>query len=73
MPPLPHVSGKTVAKALERCGWKFRKQNGSHMIYKHENYPLLVTIPNHKEVAPGTLKNIINKANLTASEFIDLL
>ncbi len=32
MPPLPVISGSDVVRKLERLGWVFVRQTGSHMI-----------------------------------------
>lgn len=32
MPELPVVSGRDLRAALERLGWRFKRQTGSHMI-----------------------------------------
>jgi len=32
-----------------------------------------ITIPNHSEIAKGTLRAIINETGLTVEQFIDLL
>ena len=41
---------------------------------RNENPPYRrLTIPNHKEIAKGTLKAIIKQAGLTTEEFKELL
>ncbi|MGV8149650.1 MAG: type II toxin-antitoxin system HicA family toxin [Alkaliphilus sp.] len=73
MPPLPVVSGKELGKVIAKCGWVFKRQNGSHMIYKHPDALKSISIPNHKTIDRGLLKRIINDANLTVDKFINLL
>ncbi|MHA1428105.1 MAG: type II toxin-antitoxin system HicA family toxin [Candidatus Helarchaeota archaeon] len=51
---------------------KKRGQKGSHIHLRHPILPPL-TIPNHKEIAKGTLRAILNQANLTIDEFLELL
>ena len=49
-------------------------QTGSHMILRQKDEPhRRVTVPNHRELAKGTLRAIINDAGLTVEEFVDLL
>ena len=36
MAKLPHLTGRELAKIVEKLGFKFRHQRGSHMIYEHE-------------------------------------
>jgi predicted RNA binding protein YcfA (HicA-like mRNA interferase family) len=38
-----------------------------------ENPFASVTVPNHKELKPGTLRSIIRQAGLTVDEFLALL
>lgn len=72
MPKLPVLSPAKVAKALERAGFVFIRQHGSHKIYVKDS--LGVTIPFHnKDLRKGTLKNIIKQSGLTLEEFLKLL
>jgi len=71
---LPVVSGREAVKALEKIGYVFDRQRGSHMILRQQNPPhRRLTVPDHKEVAKGTLRAIIRQAGLTVEEFNDLL
>jgi predicted RNA binding protein YcfA (HicA-like mRNA interferase family) len=70
MPPLPVLSGSDVVRKLQRLGWVFVRQAGSHMILVKPNSLVSLSIPNHREVAKGTLRSIIRAANLTVDEFI---
>jgi len=74
MPKLPVVSGKECTKALKKIGYQEDRQTGSHIILRHKDPPhRRLTVPNHKEVAKGTLKSIIKQSGITVDEFIDLL
>ena len=74
MPKLPVVSGQEIIKALRKFGYEPDHQTGSHIILRCKELPhRRLTIPNHNEIAKGTLKKIINEAGLTREEFIDLL
>ncbi len=69
---LPVVSGKQVIKALMGLGYYVRGQESSHIHLRHPvRQPL--TVPNHREVARGTLRAIIRSAGLTKDQFVDLL
>jgi predicted RNA binding protein YcfA (HicA-like mRNA interferase family) len=71
---VPQVSGKEVVRALEKLGYDFDVQHGSHMILRHSLPPYRrITVPNHKPVAKGTLRQIIKDAGLTMDEFKNLL
>ncbi len=74
MSALPVVSGREVVKALEKIGYVLDRQRGSHMILRQPNQPhRRLTVPDHKEVARGTLRAIIRQAGLTVEEFNNLL
>ena len=74
MTSLPVVSGREVVKALEKIGYAFDRQRGSHLILRQANPPhRRLTVPDHKEVAKGTLRAIMRQAGLTVQEFNDLL
>ena len=71
---LPVVSGRDLAKALAQVGFHHDHQTGSHIILRHHAPPhRRLTIPNHKEIAKGTLKNIIREAGLTLEELLEVL
>lgn len=75
MPKLPVFSAKELIKILTRLGFKIYSQRGSHIklrkktIYGKET----IVIPNHKVIRKGTLKNILNKINLSLGELLKLL
>jgi predicted RNA binding protein YcfA (HicA-like mRNA interferase family) len=71
---LPVVSGRDLAKAMAKVGYLHDHQKGSHIILRHQAPPYRrITIPDHKEIAKGTLRNIIREAGLTLEELLDLL
>ena len=73
MRKLPVISGKDLCKKLEQAGYVFDHQTGSHIILRNEYPPhRRLTIPNHKEIAKGTLRAIIRQAGLSLDEFITL-
>jgi HicA toxin of bacterial toxin-antitoxin, len=49
-----------------------RGQRASHIHLRHPILPPL-TIPNHKEIAKGTLRAILNQTNLTIEEFLEAI
>jgi predicted RNA binding protein YcfA (HicA-like mRNA interferase family) len=71
---LPVVSGRDAVKALRKIGYEVDHQSGSHMILRRATPPFRrLTIPDHKELAKGTLRAIIREAGLTVEEFAALL
>ena len=74
MPKLPILSGQEIVKALKKLGYEIDHQTGSHMILRQNKEPFRrLTVPNHKEMAIGTLRAIIRQAGLTREEFFELL
>ena len=72
MPMLPNLSGRAVAKAFGRDGWELARQKGSHMILVKEGHWATLSVPDHREVAPGTLRALIRASGLTAEQFVAL-
>ena len=70
MAQLPSLSGKEVVKIFERFGWEFSRQSGSHIVLTKDGEIASLSVPNHKEVAKGTLRSLIRAANLTIDEFV---
>ncbi|MEE8346328.1 MAG: type II toxin-antitoxin system HicA family toxin [Dehalococcoidia bacterium] len=69
MTKLPTLSGKEVATRLEKAGFVFVRQVGSHLILRRqEPTGLTVTVPDHKELKKGTLKNILRQAGITVED-----
>lgn len=74
MPKLPVLTSQRFIKALARFGYKLDHQTGSHIILRHEFPPhRRITVPNHAEIAKGTLLAIIHEIGLTTEEFIESL
>jgi predicted RNA binding protein YcfA (HicA-like mRNA interferase family) len=74
MPKLPtDLSGREVRTALERAGFIFRRQSGSHMILRRDAPPGRTVAPDHRQIRAGTLRYIIAEAGLTIDQFMDLL
>jgi predicted RNA binding protein YcfA (HicA-like mRNA interferase family) len=74
-PKLPVVSGRQVIRVLERQGYQVVRQRGSHIRLRDESDPehLPVTVPDHRNLKPGLLRQILRDANLTVDEFVNLL
>ena len=74
MSNLPRVSGREVVKALAKFGYEQDRQRGSHIVLRQREYPhRRIVVPDHKEVAKGTLRSIIRHTGLTVDEFTALL
>ena len=64
----PVLKPSEIIKRLEYIGFYFVSQKGSHR--KYSNGKNVVIIPMHNEIAKGTLKSILDQANITLEEFI---
>ncbi len=74
MGKLPVVSGQEAAKAFGKIGYQLDHQTGSHMILRNVVPPYRrLTVPNHQELAKGTLRKLIRESGLTVEEFTELL
>ena len=63
-----------AVRAFERIGYEVSHQRGSHMILRHTSPPHRhLTVPNHRELAKGTLRSLIRESGLTVEQFVSLL
>ena len=72
MRKLPVCSGADAVKAFRKLGYEVDHQTGSHIILRHSSMRRL-TVPNHRELAKGTLRSLIREAGITKEEFSELL
>jgi hypothetical protein len=71
---LPVVSGGDAVRAFRKVGYELDEQHGSHMIVRRSDPPhRRLSIPNHRELAKGTLRVLILEAGLTVEGFVELL
>jgi predicted RNA binding protein YcfA (HicA-like mRNA interferase family) len=71
---LPVISGAQLIKALTKLGYEVDGQQGSHIILRHARPPhRRLSIPNHRELAKGTLRALVREAGLSVQELVDLL
>ena len=74
MSPLPQASGRDVVRALGKIGYEVDRQRGSHIMLRNTSPPYRrIVVPDHREVAKGTLRAIIRECGLTVDEFQQLL
>jgi predicted RNA binding protein YcfA (HicA-like mRNA interferase family) len=72
MSRLPACSGQDAVRAFQKLGYQVDHQTGSHVILRHPQMRRL-TVPNHRELAKGTLRALIREAGITKEEFASLL
>jgi predicted RNA binding protein YcfA (HicA-like mRNA interferase family) len=73
MQKVPLLSGREVVKIFRRLGWEIARQRGSHIILVKEKHIATLSVPNHREVARGTLRSLIARADLTIEEFLNAM
>lgn len=70
MARLPVLSGRDTASTFQALGWSVARQSSSHIILVKDGNPATLSVPDHKEVAKGTLRSLIRQAGLTVDEFV---
>lgn len=70
MARLPVLSGREVVRVFESLGWHKARQSGSHIVLIKVGHIASLSVPDHREVARGTLRSLIRSAGLTAEEFV---
>ena len=73
MHKIPLLSGREVVKIFRRLGWEIARQRGSHIILVKEGHIATLSVPDHREVARGTLRSLITRAGLNIEEFLNAL
>jgi len=69
MKPLP---AKTVVKILQKHGFLFARQKGSHMIFTHPETNIMVPVPLHGRNLPihfGTFMAIVRQSKIPKTDF----
>lgn len=69
MPRLPRVTAKQIISILEKRGFKFVRQSGSHKIYRNlEGKRATVLFHDNKILHPKVLKSIMKDAEIEPEE-----
>lgn len=70
-PPLPRITAKQIIPVLERAGFVFQRQSGSHRIYRNAEGKR-VTVPFHAGTIlhPKLLKSILNEAGMSIEDLV---
>jgi predicted RNA binding protein YcfA (HicA-like mRNA interferase family) len=64
------ISGKELAKILEKRGWNLLRVQGSHHIYGKTESDVRLSVPIHKNqtLKIGLLKHLLKQAALTEED-----
>ena len=73
MSKIPRISGQECIKALKKVGFYQKRRESSHVILRRDEPFSQVVIPDHQELATGTLRAIIRDADISVEEFLALL
>jgi predicted RNA binding protein YcfA (HicA-like mRNA interferase family) len=73
MPPVPILRPREVVRAFGKLGWEVDRQHGSHIILTKPGHVATLSIPNHAQVARGTLRTLIARAGVTVEAFLEAL
>ena len=73
MPQVPLLKPKEVLKTFEKFGWEVRRQKGSHIIMTRTGSIATLSIPDHFEVARGTLRSLIGKSGINIEDFLNAI
>jgi predicted RNA binding protein YcfA (HicA-like mRNA interferase family) len=74
MPKLPRLSGAEAIRRLEKLGFVQVRQRGSHVVRKRftDTGAIGCVVPLHPELAIGTLRGILNQAQVDPDTFSKL-
>jgi predicted RNA binding protein YcfA (HicA-like mRNA interferase family) len=72
---VPSLSYVDIIAALERDGWIFVRQRGSHIRLQKQmpDEVLKLTVPAHRPVKRTTLAKILKQAQIDIDRFLELL
>lgn len=73
MSELPQVSGAELVRALERLGFRVRRQHGSHIIMRRDDPYSQTVVPDHRQIDRGTLRAILRQTDISAEELARIL
>jgi len=69
---LPVATARDVIRIIERVGFEFDRQKGSHAVYIRTSDRRRVLVPVHKgrDLKPGTLRGLVDDIGLSVEEFV---
>lgn len=75
MTKYPIISSREILRALKKLGFEIIKQKGSHIKLCKSVVGRKITtiVPNHKTIMKGTLKGILELAEIDLDKFMNAL
>ncbi len=58
-----------MVRAFERLGWEVARQRGGHIVLVKSGQIATLSVPDHREVAQGTLRGLLRRAGVMPDEF----
>lgn len=71
MSRVPLLRPSQVVATFEQLGWQVARRRGSHIILTKPGHIATLSIPDHPEVARGTLRTLIARAGVTIEECLE--
>jgi predicted RNA binding protein YcfA (HicA-like mRNA interferase family) len=65
------IHGSEAVKALRRLGFESLRQTGSHHVMRKAERT--VVVPMHKPIKPGTLRGLLEHADVPLEDFVGSL
>ena len=66
--PWPSTRAAAVLRALERIGWRVKRQSGSHRVLERSGWPDFVFAFHDVEIGPRMLARIAKRTGLTPED-----
>ena len=75
MPKLPVISGKELITALKKAGFVEVRHRGSHISLQKVTSEITyrTVVPLHRELAKGTIIDILHQTGLSRDDLLELL
>ena len=73
MNKLPQISGSDLVHALQKFGFRVRRQQGSHIIMRRDNPFGQTVVPNHRQIDRGTLRAILRQTGISVEELTKVI
>jgi predicted RNA binding protein YcfA (HicA-like mRNA interferase family) len=69
MGKLSVLSGRDLVYLFKKFGWTEVRRKGSHIIMIKKGEIVTLSIPDHDEVAKGTLRSLLRSAGISIEEY----
>jgi len=70
---VPPVKPADAIRIFEQLGFVVARRKGSHIVMKREGALRPIVVPDHAELAIGTLRSNLRTAGITVDDFLAML